>query len=73
MSAEHLIKMANQIARNQARLGEPEDTAVRVADHLTRFWAKTMHEQLIAEAAADTTGAVNAVVRTALELIAAQK
>ena len=73
MSAEHLIKMANQIARNQAQLGEPEETAARVADHLTRFWARSMHEQLTAEVAADTTGSVNAVVKTALELIAAQK
>lgn len=40
---EQLVKMANQIADN---LGFHEDAAVRVADHLQRFWAPSMRQKL---------------------------
>jgi formate dehydrogenase subunit delta len=43
----HLIKMANQIARNLNAAGDEETAAVKVADHLTRFWSPQMRKQII--------------------------
>lgn len=48
---DHLIKMINQIAMNIA-IGESDaPTAQKVADHLNRFWARPMKQQIIAYAA----------------------
>ena len=69
MSQAHLTKMANQIARNQAQIGDTACTAERVADHLQRFWAPSMREELAEAAANDEAGQVNAVVKTALSLL----
>ena len=45
---EHLIKMINQIASNIA-IGEDEEVAAaKVADHVKRFWAKSMKQQITA-------------------------
>lgn len=41
---EQLVKMANQIADN---LGFHEDAVDRIADHIRRFWAPSMHRKLI--------------------------
>ncbi|ARN75970.1 formate dehydrogenase subunit delta [Oceanicoccus sagamiensis] len=49
MSSEldHLIKMINQIASNIA-IGENDTVASeKVADHIRRFWAKSMKQQII--------------------------
>jgi formate dehydrogenase subunit delta len=40
---DNLIKMANQIADN---LVFQDDAAERTADHLRRFWAPSMRQQL---------------------------
>ena len=40
---KHLVKMANQIAEN---FSFHDDTSERVADHIKRFWAPSMHENL---------------------------
>lgn len=41
---EHLVKMANQIADN---FSFHADAAERTADHLQRFWAPSMRQQLL--------------------------
>lgn len=41
---DQLIKMANQIADN---FSFHEDSVDRLADHLQRFWAPSMRQQLI--------------------------
>lgn len=47
MSVKDLVRMANQIAINQAHL--PDDEAVAlVANHLTMFWAPVMRKDLVA-------------------------
>lgn len=71
MLETHLTKMANQIARNQALLGDPDLTAQRIADHLKRFWAPSMRTELAGVAARDESGQVSAVVKTALSLLEA--
>jgi formate dehydrogenase subunit delta len=42
---EQLVKMANQIAEN---FSFHDDSVERLADHLKRFWAPSMREQLTA-------------------------
>lgn len=42
-----LIKMANQIAANNTHIGDDAAEAKMVADHLTKFWARSMKAQII--------------------------
>lgn len=44
----HLIKMANQIAKNICVGGSEEETSQQVRDHITRFWARPMKEKICA-------------------------
>ena len=60
---EQLKKMANQIADN---FRWHEDGPARVADHLERFWAPAMREQLEAHARNGGDG-LSEAVRAALE------
>ncbi|WP_432474484.1 formate dehydrogenase subunit delta [Amphritea sp. HPY] len=41
-----LIKMANQIAANNTHIGDDAAEAKMVADHLTKFWARSMKAQI---------------------------
>jgi len=53
---DHLIKMINQIADNIATGQNTHDdaaTAQQVADHIKRFWARSMKQQIITYAADD--------------------
>lgn len=47
MSVKDLVRMANQIAVNQAHLPDNE-AAELVASHLTMFWAPAMRNDLVA-------------------------
>ncbi len=47
---DHLVKMANDIARNLAAWGDEAVVAAKVADHLRRFWTPAMRAQLAATA-----------------------
>lgn len=46
-SAERLVYMANQIARNLAAQG-PDAAALAVADHIAAFWDPRMKAQIFA-------------------------
>ncbi|MCW8932729.1 MAG: formate dehydrogenase subunit delta [Gammaproteobacteria bacterium] len=46
-STDTLIKMINQIASNMAPGRNTQDAASATADHLIRFWARSMKFQLI--------------------------
>lgn len=50
---DHLVAMANDIARNLALNADAE---ARVADHLQRFWAPAMRERLLKHAAGGGAG-----------------
>lgn len=41
-----LIKMANQIAANNTHIGDKAAEAEMVANHLNKFWARPMKEQI---------------------------
>ncbi len=47
MSVKDLVRMANQIAVNQAHLSD-DDAVALVAQHLTMFWAPAMQRDLFA-------------------------
>jgi hypothetical protein len=61
---EHLIDMANDIARNFSFHTDTED---RIADHLTRFWAPSMRRLITGHVQAGGMGladpAIEAVKR----------
>ncbi|WP_296055301.1 formate dehydrogenase subunit delta [uncultured Amphritea sp.] len=41
-----LIKMANQIAANNTHIGDETAEAEMVANHLSKFWARSMKAQI---------------------------
>lgn len=41
-----LIRMANQIADNNRHVGDDTAVAQVVSSHLSRFWARSMKEQI---------------------------
>ena len=45
--AEHLARMANQIAHNLAAWGDESEVARRTGEHLAKFWTPAMREQLL--------------------------
>ena len=62
---DHLVKMVNQIADNIS-IGEDDATiALKVADHLNRFWARSMKEQIVAYAKNDGRS-LNAAAKLAI-------
>ena len=69
MSADDLIRMANQIAAFAEAY--PEDEAVAmVADHIAKFWARGMRDEmaaLLAEGVAGLTPLAERGARRALE------
>ena len=58
---DYLAKMANDIARNLAAIGNEELVAGRVSDHLTRFWSPDMRRQLVEHARVDDSELLPAV------------
>lgn len=44
---DNLIKMANQIAANVDHGGGDEAAAERVAEHLKKFWARSMKQDIV--------------------------
>lgn len=59
---QHLVKMINQISVNIAAniattaSAENDEPAVQVADHLQRFWARSMRQIIISYADSDGEG-----------------
>lgn len=68
-TADRLVYMAHQIARNMATLGEAR-AAEAVADHLASFWDPRMKAQIIA-IARDRHDRLSPVVARAVALMAA--
>ena len=48
IQAQHLARMANQIAHNMAAWGDESEVARRTGEHLAKFWTPAMREQLLA-------------------------
>ncbi len=43
----HLVRMANQIARNMGASGNEQAVAAGVGEHLGKFWTPAMLQQLL--------------------------
>ena len=50
---QHLIKMINQISDNMALTEIDELAAAKVADHIERFWARSVKGKIISYARSD--------------------
>lgn len=68
-TADRLIYMANQIARNLAVEGEAQ-AAGMVEDHIRRFWDPTMRQHIV-RLAAERPDALSPIAATAVSRIAA--
>ncbi len=63
MSPDKLQRMANDIARNLAALGDGAPAAI--AEHLRQFWTPRMREELLAIVDAGGAGLERLVVQAA--------
>ena len=57
---QHLISMINQISRNNNYKKTDEETAEFVADHIKKFWARSMKKDILHYAAQDGSKLSNA-------------
>jgi formate dehydrogenase subunit delta len=57
---EHLISMINQISSNNNYKKTDEETASFVANHIKKFWARSMKAQILRYAVEDGAGLSNA-------------
>ena len=60
---DHLVKMANQIARNVGAQSDLDTAAAKTSDHLRRFWTPAMRQRLAAYGRAGGEGLSPAVMR----------
>jgi len=68
-TADRLVYMANQIARNLAAEGGDRATQM-VADHIRSFWDPAMRQRIV-ELAADRPDALSPIAAAAVARIAA--
>lgn len=59
---QRITQMANQIAAN---FSFHDDSAARIADHLSRFWAPSMRHKLLSHVASGGGGLESAVIEAA--------
>lgn len=63
-----LIKMVNQIAANNSYIGDQDAEAEMVANHLRKFWARSMKQQI--KSYLESNGSeLSAVAKQAVSLI----
>ena len=62
---QHLVDMANDITRN---FSFQSDTAARVADHMTRFWAPSMRSMIREHVASGGQGLADAAIEAVKQL-----
>ena len=65
MSAQKLVRMANEIARNMRTMGG-DQAAIATATHLKSFWTPGMRASIIAHLDAGGEG-LDAIAREALQ------
>lgn len=63
------IRMLNQIAANQTHYADDEQAAAAVANHLKKFWARGMKQQIIAFAEADQGQELSPIALRAADLL----
>ncbi|QTD55842.1 formate dehydrogenase subunit delta [Parasphingorhabdus cellanae] len=66
-SLKHLVRMAEQIARNYGHM-QDTDAAAATADHILRYWDPRMKLRII-KYIADERAAISEVSRSAIETV----
>ena len=67
MKIEHLVTMANQIGDFFKSFPDQEQAKVDIAQHLTRFWASSMRDQILAHVNNQNGEGLEAIVRDAIK------
>lgn len=67
MSAEHLVRMANDIGRFFRSEPERKDAVLGIANHIAKFWTPRMREKLAAHVAEHGPDGLDELPREALE------
>jgi formate dehydrogenase subunit delta len=70
-SAEHLVKMANDIGDFFRAEPNPEDAIAGIANHIAKFWTKRMRDKINAHLKQDGDSGLDALPRAALQRLAA--
>jgi formate dehydrogenase subunit delta len=72
-SAEHLVKMANDIGNFFRAEPEREDAVAGIANHIAKFWTKRMREKLAAHLKREGDAGLDELPREALLRLIAQQ
>jgi len=67
MQIEHLVTMANQIGDFFKSFPDQEQAKKDIANHLMRFWARNMREQILAHVNNQNGDGLEAIVRDAIK------
>jgi formate dehydrogenase subunit delta len=67
MKIEHLVTMANQIGDFFKSFPDQEQAKKDIAQHLTRFWASSMRDQILAHVVNQNGEGLEAIVRDAIK------
>jgi formate dehydrogenase subunit delta len=70
-SAEHLVKMANDIGDFFRAEPDPEDAIAGIANHIAKFWTKRMRDKINAHLKQDGDSGLDELPRAALQRLAA--
>lgn len=72
-SADHLVKMANDIGDYFRAEPKREDAVAGIANHIARYWTKRMRQKLDAHIKQEGDAALNDLPREAVGRLAAQQ
>lgn len=67
MQIEHLVVMANQIGDFFKFFPDQELAKKDIAQHLTRFWAKSMRQQILAHVCENNGVGLESIVQAAIK------
>ncbi|KQP41361.1 formate dehydrogenase subunit delta [Pseudorhodoferax sp. Leaf274] len=67
MDTANLVRMANRIGDFFDAMPERDDALAGIAEHIEKFWEPRMRRQLLAAVDAGEAGALQEIVRAALE------
>jgi len=72
-TADHLVKMANDIGDYFRAEPKREDAIAGIANHIARYWTKRMRQKLDAHIKQEGDAALNDLPREAMRSLAAQQ
>lgn len=67
MNVEHLVTMANQIGDFFSSYPDPAHARQDIANHIQRFWARNMREQIVRHVMENEGTGLNILVASAIK------